>query len=204
MALRQGKLHVALQAGQQRYRGPGVLQALAQHLRMARTGHAIGQHAGKLQFGTIGQQALRQRADGLAHAARIDDGHHRDAQQLRQVGAAGFAIEEAHDAFDQQHVGLGGRQRHLAAAVILAAQPQVEVDHRLAAGLLQHHGIEEIGAGLEHPHPLALAPVQARQRGGDGGLAVAGGRGRDEQGRAAVMIGHQNSTPFCAFTPCSL
>jgi len=45
--------------------------------------------------------------------------------------------------------------------------------------------IKKIRPALEHPHTPTLACMQAGQRGGDGGLALAGGGRGDEQRRTA-------------------
>jgi len=47
--------------------------------------------------------------------------------------------------------------------------------HRCAADALQQYRVKKVGAGLEHAHAPALLHQFARQGGGDGGLALAGG-----------------------------
>ena len=86
---------------------------------------------------------------------------------------ARLTVEEAHDAFDEDQIvflrGLG----QAGADVVLAADPEIEV----VAGLATGHGVnlrvEKVRAALEDAHLAAEPGVQSRQRGDDGGLALA-------------------------------
>jgi hypothetical protein len=55
----------------------------------------------------------------------------------------------------------------------LARHPEVDLVNGIATGELVPERIEEVRAALEDPHPPPLARMQARQRRGDGGLALA-------------------------------
>ena len=93
---------------------------------------------------------------------------------------------QAHHTFDEDQVGLGGGRMQQRAAVRFATHPQVELIHRLAAGLGQDGWVEEIGAGLEHAHPAPLWDRPAGQRGGGGGLGMMAAMGAGLGGKAAA------------------
>ena len=159
-------------------------QAFLQHLRMARAADTVGQHAGQAQAGTVGGQPVRHGAEGLRHGRRIDHHQQRQIESQGQIGARRRAVVQAHHAFDQYHVGLLGRAVEQLRTVRLATHPQVELLYRRAAGALEDHRIEKVGAGLEHAHTPPLAAMPVCQGSGDCGLALPRGRGRDHQRRA--------------------
>jgi hypothetical protein len=157
-------------------------QAGVQHLGMARAADAVGEHAGEGQAGPVAGQAVGDGAEGLGHGAGVDQGHDRNGEALGDVGGRRRAVEQAHDAFDQDQVGFAGRAGQAPARVGLAAHAEVEVLAGPAAGDGVNLRIEKIGAALEDGDAPPLAGMQAGQRRGDGGLALAGGGGGDEQG----------------------
>jgi hypothetical protein len=53
-------------------------------------------------------------AERLRHRACLNHGEHRQAKQPGHIGAAGRAVVQAHDAFDQNQVCLARRQASLA------------------------------------------------------------------------------------------
>ncbi len=167
---------------------------------MARTGDAVAEHSGKRQIRLEGGQAMSQGAKGLGHGRTVDHAQHRHAEVTGQIGRRRFAVEQTHDPFDQDQIGLARGLPQQPAALRLTHHGQVELVHRRAAGTGVDHRIEKVRAALEHPHPTPLTRMQARQRGGDGGLTLTRSR-RSNQQRRAVTCFHQNSMPFCAFTP---
>ena len=73
--------------------------------------HAVDDDSGDLDVGAEAGEALDERCDRLALPLGIDD---QDDGQLQgrcevagRAGAVGGAIEEAHDALDEQQVGIG-------------------------------------------------------------------------------------------------
>ena len=167
----------------------GGEQAILQHLRVARAGHAVGQHPGPGQAGPVGFQAMHDGPQRASHGAGIDHGEHGHAGALGQVGHAVAAVKQAHHALDQEKVRLlrGGVQA--CSAVIPAGHPQVKVLHRRTAGELVPVGVEVVWPALEHAHAAALARVQARQRSGDGGFALARSASSNQQGRTSGRTG---------------
>ena len=151
---------------------------------MAGAADAVGQHPGEGHLRPVQLQPQRDRPEGLRHRARVDHRQHRQAKAHRQLGTGRRAVVQAHHAFDQDQVRLARRLPEQFAAVRLAAHPQVELVTGLTAGVGVHHRVDEVGAGLEHPHPqAALAPVAGQCR-GDSGFSLPGGGGADQQGGA--------------------
>jgi hypothetical protein len=144
----------------------------------------VGQHAGKGQFGAIAGQPVGDGAESLRHGAGVDHRHHRDVEAAGEVGGRRAAVEEAHDAFDQDQVGILRGAGQSPARVILAAHAEIEILAGAAAGHGVNLRVEEIRATLEDGDAPALPGMQAGEGGGDGGLALAGGRGGNQQGGA--------------------
>ncbi len=166
----------------------------------------IGQHAGERQVRLEALQAVGQRAEGLGHGRAIDHRQHRHAEAPRQIRGRGRTVEQAHHPLDQDQVGLTRRFPEQASRLLLADHPQVELVDRSAAGTGQNHGVEKVRPALEHPYALALPRMQPRQSRGDGGLALAGCRGGNQQ-RRAVSTGHRGlsccSSRLISFRPCA-
>ena len=104
---------VARRQARQRTKPVGIVaQAGAQHIGMALARHAVGQHAGPGQALAVVAQAVDDGAQRAAHGASIDHREHGHAEALGQVGHAVLAVEQAHDAFDQDQISLarGGMQ----------------------------------------------------------------------------------------------
>ena len=114
----------------------------------------------------------------------VDQRQHRHAEQAGEIGAGRRAVEQAHDAFDQDQIGLlrGLIQQRL--AVTFADHPQIELIDWISRSSLQDHRIEKVRSGFEHPHPAALIAVITSESGGDGGFTLAGGRGGEQQSGA--------------------
>ena len=158
-----------------------LTQPALQHLGMALTRHAVGQNACPGQVRLVMPQAIRQRAKGAGHGRRIDNRQHRHAKVPRQIGRAGFAIEQAHDTFDENQVGVLRRSVQARGAILGAVDPQIKRMHGRAAGELMPVRIEKIRPALEDAHAPALPGVQARQGRYHRGLALARGWGRHQQ-----------------------
>ena len=169
----------------------GRIDRTLQQRRVPGAGHAVCQHAGPGQAPVailfVVAQAMHDGAQRLRHGAGLHHGQHRQAEAARQVGRAGRAVVQAHHAFDQQHISLASRGVQARADVGLAGHPQVDVVHRRAAGKLVPERVQKVRPALEHPHAPAAPRQHARQRGCDGGLALAGGRSGDQESGA---IGH--------------
>lgn len=193
-----GQLHLGA-ARQGAVPADPVRQAVADQVAVALAADAVAEDAGERQVRLVGGQAHGQGAEGLGHGGAVDHPQHRHAEVPRQVGGGRRAVEQPHDALDEDQVRLPRRFPQQAPALGLADHPQVQLVDRVAGGAGEDHRVEEVRPALEHPHAPALAGVQARQGGGDGGLALAGSGCGDEQCGAGA--GHQNSTPFWAFTP---
>lgn len=174
MTARQGRPGKTRDGTQIRHR---VDNAGLDHLSMPCAGHLIGDHAGETQCRAVGRQPQRECTEGLAHAARIDQRHHRDIESLGQIGTGRCAIEQPHRALDQNQISLGGCSVELAPTIGLADHPQIERCDLGPAGAAEDHRIEKIRAGFKHPHPSTESPVITRQRGDQSGLALPGGAG---------------------------
>ncbi|MNF76667.1 hypothetical protein D3C84_587870 [compost metagenome] len=166
-----------------------VRQAAADQVAVALAAHPVAEDTGKGQVRLVSGQAHGQGAEGLGHGGAIDHAQHRHAEAPSQIGGRGRTVEQAHHTLDEDQVGLPRRLPQQAAALGLAHHPQVQLVDRRAGGAGQDHRVEKVRPALEYPHPLALASVQAGERGGDGGLALAGGRGGDEQRGAGAGLG---------------
>jgi hypothetical protein len=127
---------------------------------------------------------MGKRPEGLRHGPGVDHGEHRDAEAPGQIGARRRAVEEAHDALDQDQIGFLGGVMQQAPALGFTGHPQIELVDRVAARDFQDHRVDKIRAGLEHPHAAPLGGVVAREARRDRGLALAGG-GRAQQERRA-------------------
>ena len=179
----------------------GCAQARPQHVGVARAAHAIGQHTRPGQARAVVLQAKRQRTKGARHGRRIHHRQHGHAEALGQVGGAGVAIEQAHHTFYQDEVGFLRRRMQALGAVGLAGHPQVELVHGRTAGKLVPVRVEKIRPALEDAHLQALARVQPRQGGSHRGLALARGRGRNQQRGAACSGGGRQGHCGAHFTP---
>ena len=97
--------------------------------------------------------------------------------------AVGGAVEHAHDAFDDQHVGAlpgAGGERSDGGG---AAEPGVEVPWRPAAGQGVVAGVDEVGADLGGGRAVPGGLQRGQEAGRHRGLADAGvGTGDDEPG----------------------
>ncbi|KAF1060887.1 MAG: hypothetical protein GAK45_02392 [Pseudomonas citronellolis] len=176
-------------------------QATFEQLRMAQAADPVGQHASEWQVRLVARQAQGQGPEGLGHGRAIDHRQHRHAEMPRQVSARRRTVEQPHDTFDEDQVGVGGSVPQQTAALLFANHPHVQLVHRRAAGALQDHRVEKIRPALEHPHLAPEVAVQARQGGGDGGLALAGGWCGNQHRRAMTGGSTHSSTPFCARIP---
>ncbi|MNH11710.1 hypothetical protein D3C79_712320 [compost metagenome] len=84
-------------------------QAAFEQLSVAQGTDAVGQHPGKRQVRLIARQAQGQGTEGLGHGRAIDHRQHRHTKMTSKVGARWRAIEQPHDPFDQDQVGLSRR-----------------------------------------------------------------------------------------------
>ena len=130
-------------------------------------------------------QAPGQRAKGAGHRAGINHRHHLQAKALRQIGGARLAVKQPHHAFDNDQVGVLRGIVQTLRAVRLAGHPQIELVYLRTAGQRQPVRVQKIRPALEDAHLPALPRMQARQGARHRGLALAGGRGGDEDGGAA-------------------
>lgn len=94
---------------------------------MARAGDSVGEHAGKRQAGPVGGQAVGDSTEGLGYGAGVDQGHDRNAEAFGNIGGRRFAVEQAHHAFDQNQLGIGGGAGQTPAGIGLTAHAEVEV-----------------------------------------------------------------------------
>jgi len=101
---------------------------------MARTRHAVGQHAGPGHLIAVVLQTKGQRTKSTGHGRGIHHSQNMKAKALRQIGRAGLTVEQAHDAFHQNQIRVLRSRMQARAAVGLARHPQIELVHRRAAG----------------------------------------------------------------------
>ncbi len=96
--------------------------------------------------------------NGSAHGRCVDDEHHWRVEQARHVSggrgrAVEGAVEETHDAFDDQQVRAGRRSRRERHDRLGPAQPGVDVARRTSAREGVVAGIDEVGSDLRRRHP---------------------------------------------------
>ena len=173
VSLREGHRRIARQCAEEAQvrRGPG--ETRREHGRVAGPTDTVGQYAEHRQFRSIGTQPQGNRTKRAGHGRGIDDQQQRQIEFQCQISAGGISVMQPHHAFDQQQVGLLRRLAKELAAMLPPAHPQIELLHRLSRGAREQHRIDEIRAGLEHPHPLAAASDVTRDRRGHRGLALA-------------------------------
>ncbi|MCY1414412.1 hypothetical protein D9M71_298630 [compost metagenome] len=90
-----------------------------------------------------------------------------------KVGTRRRTVEQPHDAFDQDQIGVARCFPEQPAAFLLTDHPQVQLVHRRTAGPLENHRVKEVRAALEHPHLTPEVAVQPRQGSGHRSLALA-------------------------------
>ena len=171
-------------AGQGAVPGDGGRQAIAQQRGVTFAADVVGEHAGKRQVRLPGGEAVGDGGESLRHGLGVDHGHDRNAEAPRDVGAGRIAVEQPHHPFDEDQVGVPGGGVESPRGVFGPADAEIEVINRRAAGDGVDLRIEKIRPALEHANLAPLAHVQAREGGGDGGLALAGRRRGNEQSRA--------------------
>lgn len=110
MALGDGERRVAGDGAEAGNAGGG--ESVEQHALVLHGSGAIEDGAGYPDAGAPIGEAGDERRNRLALALSIDDEDDGEFEQFGKVGSGagivGSAIEEAHDAFDQQQIGPGG------------------------------------------------------------------------------------------------
>ena len=178
-------------------------QAFPQHICVARAADTVGEDAGKGQAGSVSGKAMSYGAEGLCHLAGIDQCHDRDAEADGDIGGGRLAVEQAHDALDQDQVALRGSPGQPPARIGFAAHAEIEVLTGAAGCEGVDLRIEKVRAAFEDGDAPALSRVQAGEGGGDGGLALAGGGGSDEKGGAGGhgWFGRIRRVDYWSFPP---
>ena len=191
MALGHGRVDVARQVAV-----PGDVgrQALFQQLGVIRAADAVGEGGVDRRTRPIVLEAVGDRTEAVGHRRAVDHGEDRNAEARRQFGRRRRAVKEAHDAFDEDEIGVARRLGQSAGNIGLAAHPEIDVLARRAAGDSVDLRIEEVRPALEDAHPAPEPRVQARQRGDDGRLALAGGRRSDEERRTGEFLRRHRTT----------
>src|SRR5512143_1137081 len=115
----------------------------------------------KFQIGPVRGETVSESTEGLGHGARIDDRGDREVEALRQIGAAGVAIEQAHHSFDQNQIRMLRSLMQARAAIILTRHPEIELIDRLSRGTFQDHRVEIVGSALEDRYLVPLAAMIA-------------------------------------------
>jgi hypothetical protein len=88
-------------------------------------------------------------AEAAGHGAGIEHQQHRHAEATRQFGGRGFAVVQAHHAFDQDQVGIARRARQAPARIGLAAHAEVDVLAGAAAAMAWICGSRKSGPHLK-------------------------------------------------------
>ena len=138
--------------------------APAQHFRVVVAADAIGEGAVERQLRPVVLEAVGDGAEGAGHGRGVDHGHHRQLEADGESARGRLAVEQTHDAFDEDEVGLARCTREAPGRVCFAAHPEIEILAGRAAGDVVDHRVDEVGAALEHAHAASLPRVQARQR----------------------------------------
>ncbi len=119
---------------------------------VAVAGDAVGDDAGQGDVGPIGGKAMDQCGQGLGLVAGIDDENHRQAESRRQIGrrtrGAMGAIEEAHDALDDDEVGIAAGRLEEGGTARLAHGPGIEIGAGPARGMGMKARVDVVGADL--------------------------------------------------------
>jgi hypothetical protein len=117
-----------------------------------------------------------------AIAPGIDHCHHRNVEATGDIGSRRRTVEQPHDAFEQNQIGIFGRASQPPARIFLAAHAEIEVLARATTGDGVNLRIKKIRAAFENGDAPALASVQPGQCGGHGGFALTGGRRGNQEG----------------------
>jgi hypothetical protein len=179
VAFWQGGVRVARQGTEPAHTGR---QAVTGHRGVAFAADPIGQHAGKGQAGAIGGEAVGDGAESLGHRPGIDHCHHRNVEATGDIGSRRRTVEQPHDAFEQNQVGIFGRASQPPARIFLAAHAEIKVLAGATTGDGVNLRIKKIRAAFENGDAPALASVQPGQCGGHGGFALTGGRRGNQEG----------------------
>ena len=177
-------------AGQRAIPTQAFGQAAFKQLRVTQGAHAVGQDTGKRQVRLIARQPQGQGTKGLGHGGAVDHAQHRHAEVPRQISTGWRTVEQAHDTFDEDQVRFARGLPQQPTTLLLADHPHVQLIHRRTAGALQNHRIEKVRATFEHTNLASLIAMQTGQRGGDGGLALTGGRRGNQYRRALTRAIH--------------
>ena len=174
-------------------------QNAAQDRFVAIAGDAVEYDSGVLQAQLVAREAVHKSGDGLALVPGIDDQQHRHLQQMGEVGGRAFGaegtVEQAHDALDDDEVGVTGcffkDRRNLAAA----HGPRVEIVAGPARSRFVKAGIDIVRSSLGGGDSDAAVPQCPNQTQGDQCFPAPRGRRRDDDGLS------QSGSP--ARVPCT-
>ena len=193
--------HLQLGVAGQRAEHRDVRQRLAQQRGVGLAADAVEDHARDVHVGVERAIAVDDRRDRARHRGRVDDQHDRCMEQLRHVGGRGQLAPPGCAVIEPHHTLDDGDVRAVRAVVeqrrdeLRAGQERVEVATRAAGRERVVAGVDEVRADLERRRLVAALGERGDQPAGDGRLARAGARARDDDPR-------YHSIPCCARMPC--
>ncbi len=112
--------------------------------------HPVEHHARDGEVGVETGEAVDQGRHGRTHGRGVNDEYDRRFEQGGDVGGTADgcragAVEESHDALDDQHVGARAGPGREGCDDRLAAHPRVEIAARTAGGDSVVSGVDEVG-----------------------------------------------------------
>ena len=157
-----------------------------EHPAMTLRGDVVQDDAGHMHILAEIPEAFCDGGHGLALTGAIKHQHHGQAEHGRQIGggarALGRAVEKAHDAFDDEQLGVPRGGAQMAGQAGAAHGPGIEIEAGAARGGGVKGRVDVIGPHLGGGDHDAALTHQRQQREGDQRLAAVGGRSGDEQG----------------------
>ncbi len=187
VALRRGDAIVAPQRADHRH--AERLDRLAQQLDVVVGADLVDDDARDLDVGIERAVAVDDRRRAARHRGGVDHEQDRGVQQLRdvrrrgQLAAARRAVEQPHDALDHRDVRARGAVQEQRRDELRPGQERVEVAARAPGRQRVVAGVDVVRPDLEALHDLPARAQRRDEPAGDGGLARARARPRDDDAR---------------------
>ena len=152
-------------------------QCLAQQQFVALAGGAVQDDAREFQVLAIARETMHQRGCRLGLMAAVEREQHGQTQHHCEIGRRPLgparSVEEAHDPFDDDEVGIAGQFTYQAIDLTGVHRPWIEVVAGPASGRLVEARVDVVGPhlGRGNAHPAISEGSQKSQR--NQGLAAA-------------------------------
>ena len=132
---------------------------------MAFTGDAIEDHAGDAHGRIVGGKTPHHGRRRLRLARHIEHEQHRQLEMRGKIGGRAAlpggtvgAVEQPHDAFDQENIGAGCGLRRHGVEQRVRHRPGIEIDARRGGRRGMERRIDIVGSGLGRAHGDAAPP----------------------------------------------